>query len=257
MIKISCCIDMMFQNYEFYTRFDSVKKCGMHTVEFWKWSNKDIGRIADILKEKQMEVSIFNMDSSDEDLSYRLSRGILNEGDEKGFVSALQESIPVYKKLNAKAMIVLIGEKQNYHAEQVFSCLKSAVPILERENINLLVEPLNIYDRTEYAMPYAAPVLEVLRKISSPHIKLLYDIYHQSMMGDFSLDVIEENLDLIGHFHVADMPGRHEPGTGKIDYYKILQKIEKWDYKGYVGLEYRATKRDEDTLDFIKEYLNV
>lgn len=257
MWKISCCIDMMFQQYDFYERFEAVKHCGIDTIEFWKWSNKDIDKISELLQKKKMNLSIFNMDSSDEELSFRLSRGILNEGDENGFLTALRESIPVYKKWNAKAMIVLIGENQEYCPEKIYKCLTAAIPILEKEQVNLLVEPLNSFDRKGYVMPYSRPMLEMLRKISNPHIKLLYDIYHQNMMDDFSMELIHGNLDLIGHFHVADAPGRHEPGTGKIDYPKVLKEISAYGYNRYVGLEYRATKKDEETLAFIKEYLDV
>ena len=102
-------------------------------------------------------------------------------------------------------------------------------------------------------MPYATPVFETLKKVDSPNIKMLYDIYHQNMMGDFDMDEISENIDLIGHFHVADAPGRHEIGTGNVDYIKILKKINNLPYNGYIGLEYRATKPDGETLGFLKE----
>ena len=82
---------------------------------------------------------------------------------------------------------------------------------------------------------------------------MLYDMYHQSMMGDFSMDVIREKIHRIGHFHVADCPGRHEPGTGKVDYVSILRQISQLDYDGYIGLEYRATKPDAQTFAFLKE----
>jgi hydroxypyruvate isomerase len=82
---------------------------------------------------------------------------------------------------------------------------------------------------------------------------MLYDIYHQNMMGDFDIDEVKENIDLIGHFHVADAPGRHEPGTGKVDYVKIIKEISQMPYKGYIGLEYRATKNDGETFEFFKE----
>lgn len=73
------------------------------------------------------------------------------------------------------------------------------------------------------------------------------------MMGDFDIEEIKKNIDLIGHFHVADAPGRHEPGTGKVDYVNILKEIEKTNYSNFIGLEYIATKRDENTLGFLKE----
>lgn len=253
MNRISCCIDMMFSHWDFYDRFEAVKQCGINTVEFWKWSNKDIDKIAGILKEKDMKISIFNIDSQDEQLSYELSRGILNDGRVENLLKALEESIPVYKKLGATAMIVLFGERKEYNADNIYKCLLAAKPLLEKHDVTLIVEPLNNVDRVGYSMPYTSPVFELLRKLNSPHIKMLYDIYHQNMMGDFSMEEIRENINLIGHFHVADVPGRHEPGTGKVDYVSILREINCLDYNGCIGLEYRATKRDELTLGFLKE----
>ena len=249
MSKVSVCIDMMFSHLDFYDRIDAVKKCGIDTVEFWKWSNKDIEKI----KNSGARVSIFNMDSADEQLSYDLSRGILNSGRVDDFVAALKESIPVYKALGASAMIVLIGEKADYNEDNVYKCLTAALPLLEENGVTLIVEPLNNIDRVGYSMPYAAPVFDLLKRIDSPHIKMLYDIYHQNMMGDFSMDEIKENIKYIGHFHVADAPGRHEPGTGRVNYVSILKEISELDFDGYVGLEYRATRHDDHTLGFLKE----
>lgn len=248
-MKVSVCIDMMFSELDFFERINAVKNCGIDTVEFWKWTNKDIDRI----ERSGMKVSIFNMDSSDEQLSYDLSRGILNDGRVEEFILALNESIPVYKRLNASAMIVLIGENAEYNEENVLKCLSAAKPIAEENNVTLIVEPLNNIDRVGYSMPYATPVFETLKKIGSPNIKMLYDIYHQNMMGDFDMDEIKENIKHIGHFHIADAPGRHEPGTGKVDYISILKELINTDYEGYFGLEYRATKPDSETLGFLKE----
>ena len=252
-MKISVCIDMMFAQLDFFDRFSAVKNCSFDTVEFWKWSNKDIDKII----KTGLNVSIFNLDSKDEALSYDLSRGIINSGRVEDFKKALLESIPVYKKLNAKAMIVLIGENAPYNEDNCYACLSSVLPILEENDVNLIVEPLNDIDRKNYSMPYATPIFNLLKRINSPRVKMLYDIYHQNMMGDFNLTEIKENIDLIGHFHVADAPGRHEPGTANVNYVDILSFINTLDYKGYIGLEYRATKPDEETLEFLKEIKNV
>ncbi len=257
MLKISCCIDMMYSYCDFYDRFKEVKKSGINTVEFWKWTNKDIDRICDILKNEDMSVSVFNIDSTDETLSYDLSRGILNTGRCDDFLQALSESIPVYKKLGASAMIVLIGENEEYSEENVLKCLGAAKPIAEKEGVTLIIEPLNDIDRQNYSMPYAKPVFELVKKVNSPNIKMLYDIYHQNMMGDFDLNEIIENISLFGHFHLADVPGRHEPGTGNVDFVNILRRINATNYRGFIGLEYRATKPDGETLGFIKEAENV
>lgn len=250
---VSCCIDMMFSELDFYDRIGAVGDCGINTVEFWKWTNKDVDKVKRLLDENKMKLSVFNIDSTDEVLSYDLSRGILNSGRADEFVAALCESIPTYKKLGAFAMIVLIGEGAPYCAENALKCLNAAKPICEKENVTLVIEPLNAIDRKGYSMPYAEPVFKLLKKVNSPNIKMLYDIYHQSMTGDFSMEDIRKNIDLIGHFHVADSPGRHEPGTGKVDYVKILSEISALPYSGYIGLEYRATKNDGKTFGFLRE----
>lgn len=251
---------MMFSKFDFYDRISEAGKCGIDAIEFWKWSNKDIGRVCERKEENGLSFSVFNIDSRNEKLSYDLSRGILNAGRKEELLSALEESIPVYHRLKAHAMIVLVGESISgvsrlKQCDHVYNCLKAAAATAEESAVTLVVEPLNSIDRENYFMPYTGELFEILEQVDSPNIKMLYDIYHQNMMGDFSLTEIEKHIGRIGHFHVADCPGRHEPGTGNVDYPAIIREIAKLDYSGYIGLEYRATKPDAETLGFIKEAL--
>lgn len=261
-MKISTCIDMMFSRYDFGERIAAAQNAGIDIVEFWKWTNKDIDGIVKELKDRGMKLSVFNIDSADEKLSYDLSRGILNAGRKEELLSALKESAPIYKKLGACGMIVLIGEtisgmSREEQEENIFDCLEYVRDYVEREGITLVVEPLNATDRQNYFMPEAAPLMEILHRVSSPNIKMLYDIYHQHMTGDFDMDFIKENIDFIGHFHVADCPGRHEPGTGNVDYVSVLGEILKARYRGYIGLEYRATCPDRETFGFLEKIKNA
>lgn len=254
-VRYSYCIDMMFPEIDFYKRFAWAKKCGANAIEFWKWSNKDIERVKEELARQNLAVSIFNIDSKDEKLSYDLSRGILNAGRREEFVSALQESIPVYKALNAKAMIVLIGERLETPCEtqidNIVECLKAAVLIVEKENVTLVVEPLNDIDRKNYFLPRSKEVFEILRKVNSPNIKLLLDLYHEQLMAGNLMNTMKENLLYIGHIHVADAPGRHEPGTGEIHYKRIFELLKELEYKNYVGFEFRSTIDSESLVKFM------
>ncbi|MBR5527853.1 MAG: TIM barrel protein [Clostridia bacterium] len=257
-MKYSACIDMMFAYTDFYERFSEVKKCGIDAVEFWKWSNKDLDRVCDEMQKNALDLSIFNIDCRDENLSYDLSRGVLNSGRCEELISAFGESVDVYRKLGAHGMIVLIGEtrddisveKQN---ENILKCLNAVKPYAEKENINLFVEPLNATDRKNYFMPYSRPLFDILEQVDSPNIKMLFDIYHQQMTEGHICESIDAQISRIGHFHVADCPGRHEPGTGELNYPNIISHISTLAYEGYVGLEYRATKNDPLTLGFLSE----
>ena len=261
-MKVSSCIDMMFSDMAFSERIKTVSECGLEAVEFWKWTDKDIEEIEFLQQKYKLNFSVFNIDSSNKKISYDLSRGILNTGRIDDFLSALNESIPIYKKLNASGMIILIGEtlpniSSEDQIENIYNCLKAAAPIVEKNGVVLVVEPLNSIDRKNYFLPYAKPLFKILERVDSPNVKMLYDIYHQNMMGDFSIETIKENINRIGHFHFADFPGRHEPGTGTVDYVSIIREINKTDYNGYIGLEYRATKPDRETFDFLEELKNV
>ncbi len=258
-MKFSVCIDMMFSHLDFYDRFAAVKKQGIDAVEFWKWSVKDIEKTAALLKANDLALSLMNIDvKSDEALSYDLSRGILNTGRADELIRAVEESAPVCDALSCRKLIVLIGENNENmtyeeQRENVFSTLAKAAPYAEKNGITLVVEPLNTYDRRNYFMPYSSPLAEIIGAVKSPNVKMLFDIYHQQRMEGNIIDRIDANLDIIGHFHVADSPKRTEPGTGELNWKNILGHIEKSGYSEYVGLEYRATKADELTLGFTKE----
>lgn len=258
-MKFSVCIDMMFSYLDFYDRFAAVKKAGFSAAEFWKWSVKDIDRTVNLLRENELELSLMNIDvKNNEALSYDLSRGILNQKRSAELIRAIEESVPVCDALSCRKLIVLIGENiegvsYDEQEENVFSSLSAMAPYAEKNGITLVVEPLNTYDRKNYFMPYSSSLAEIIRAVKSTNVKMLFDIYHQQRMEGNIIERIDDNLDIIGHFHVADSPKRTEPGTGELNWKNILGHIEKSGYSEYVGLEYRATKADELTLGFTKE----
>ena len=249
---------MIFAEMDFYKRFEYAKKCGANAVEFWKWSNKDIVKVKEELVKNELSFSVFNIDCKDEKISYDLSRGILNAGRKEEFILALKDSIPVYKELNANGMIVLIGETLDIPYEEqidnIVKCLKAAVPIIEKENITLLLEPLNDIDRKNYFLPRSKEVFEIIRKVNSSNIKILLDLYHEQLMAGNLMNTIKEKISHIGHIHVADVPGRHEPGTGEINYKGILECLKELNYENYVGFEFRSTIDSEGLVKYMEEY---
>ena len=250
-MKFSICVDMCFSELPFDKRIEKARAVGAQAIEFWRWTNTDIEKI-------DYPVSIFNLCSNDEALTNELLRGILNAGRKEELLSALKDSLPVYKRLGAKGLIALVGEAidalpYERQIQNIRDCLLYVKPFLEENDMRLLIEPLNNIDRKNYFMPYCKPLFAMLREIDSKSIRMLYDIYHQHMMGDFSLSEIKENVDLIGHFHMADCPGRHEPYTGEIDYKEIIKEIEKTDFDGYMGFEFRQQNENYDLKKFIDE----
>ena len=177
--------------------------CDIQAIEFWKWSNKNIDAISEKIKKTGLGVSVFNIDSSSTKLSDELSRGILNTGRKDDLIRSLSESCKIYKKLEAAALIVLIGEKLNLSYKQqiknIIESLKAAAEFAEKEDMTLVIEPLNDIDRKNYFLPRAREVIDIIKEIKSPNIKLLLDLYHEQLMAGNLINTISENIDFSAH----------------------------------------------------------
>ena len=242
----SICAEMLYRDTEFYDRFEKIKADNADAVEFWRWANKDINKIKTLKETFDLKISGFCVDSEDEDRANLILKNILTLGLKEEFLKALKETKKVYDILGAEFVIVTLGDKiedipYEEQLKNIENCLEFVKLYLENNNMTLLLEPINPQERPDYIMSEAAPVFELIKKLDSPNIKMLYDIYHQNMTGDFDLKEVIRNIDYIGHFHIADVPGRHEPGTGNIDYKKIFEEIVKTSYSGYFGYEFKPT----------------
>jgi hydroxypyruvate isomerase len=164
------------------------------------------------------------------------------------------ESIEAAKFLGVPALIITTGQERDdiSHTEQhqnVVNALRMAAPLFEKSGIIAVLEPLNIIcDHKGYFLSSGYEAFDIIREVNSPSIKLLYDIYHQQITEGNLIPNIRNNINLIGHFHVADNPGRHEPGTGEINYKNVFTAIDELGYQGYIGLEYSPTIDAERSL---------
>ncbi len=244
---ISVCAEMFYGDTEFCGRLEKLKNDGAEAIEFWRWANKDIEGIKDAEKRLKLKIAGFCVDSEDEELARHISRDILILGMKEELRKALKETKAVYDKLGAEFVIMTLGDAvegipRTEQKKNIRECLESVKPYLEESGMCLLLEPINRGERPNYIMPEVTEVLKLIKELDSPKIKLLYDIYHQGMTGDLDAEEIVDNIECIGHFHAADVPDRHEPGTGKIDYEYIFGKIKKTSYSGYFGYEFIPTE---------------
>ena len=149
-----------------------------------------------------------------------------------------------------------LSQKEKY--ESVLEGLKMLAPLAGEAGVTLVLEPLNIYvDHPGYFLHSSEMGFKLIREINHPNIKLLFDIYHMQVMEGNLIEKLTHNLDLIGHIHVADVPGRHQPGTGEINYKNVLNAVKKAGYQGYVGFEFEPTvpseKAAKEALALVKD----
>jgi len=254
MIRFSVCIEMIFREMPFLDRIDAVAEAGFDTFEFWGWRSKDV---EGLLKRKEgcgLTVSTFGVDPGGR---------LVDSNARLAFIAAVEDSIEVAQKLECSRLIVTTGAEmsgisRDRQHKSIVESLRDAAKFAEKAGITLLLEPLNVLiNHKGYYLYSSLEGFEIVREVNSSHVKLLYDIYHQQITEGNLINTITSNIDLIGHFHVADVPGRHEPGTGEINYRNVLGRINESKYEGFIGLEFTPLKDSKDALQKVKEIASL
>ena len=148
--------------------------------------------------------------------------------------------------LSGNALPKVPANKQN---QSIVKGLKRLIPIAEKHNVTLILEMLNsLYDHPGYYLDDTELMISLVRQVAHPRVKALYDIYHAGVMRGNILEDIRSGIDAIGHFHIAGIPGRHEPKCGEQNYPFLWEEIKKLGYSGHVCCEYMPLKDPAESL---------
>ncbi len=260
MMKKSACIEMLSPKIDFYDRFKTAKESGFKSVEFWTWQEKDVIRIKNICEELELEISSISGDES-----YSLC-------DPKHYDKYMEfaiKSFEVAKNLGAKCCVmhsnalgeggVVIDHYDNLSSAtkyaQVYKGLSNLVPYAEKAGVRMVIEPLNAFlDHKGNFLVNTYDAVDIIKIVNSPYCKVLYDIYHMQIMHGNIIETLRSCIDYIGHIHVADVPGRHEPGTGEINYRAIFDELKTLNYTDYIGYELSPKDLYEDAVKAIMAF---
>ena len=189
--------------------------------------------------------------------------GLTDPSEREGFLAEITDAAAAASEFGCKRLVVLTGfEREGVpRAEQTESCvqgLREAVPILAQAGVTIVMEPINtLVTRPGYFLAGARQGFEILRRVDSPSVKLLFDIYHVQVTDGDLIGQIRNNIDLIGHFQIGDHPGRMQPGTGEINYRNVFRAIyelqEGGEYDGYASLEYHPSVTLPQTMAEVRE----
>lgn len=246
--KFSICIEMIFSDLPVLERIEKVAAMGFAGVEFWGWQDKNLDEIQKKIKEEDLELAAFTG-----------SNNPLTDPDKtEAAVADLQKALEVAEEINSRNIIVTVGQEQEdiirkKQHDNIIKVLDEVAPEAEAAGVTLVIEPLNIaVDHQGYYLSSSYEGYEILKKVNSPRVKMLFDIYHQQITEGNLIDNFTEHIDFIGHFHMADIPGRHEPGTGELNYGNIFKAIDNLNYNGFVGCEFRPSASSEKALNHLK-----
>jgi len=257
-MRFSICVEMIYPDLDFAARAVKVRDKGFSAVEFWAWTDKDLD-VFQHLAGEGLKIATF---------SGQRKGSLINPQDWEVYRAEVNAAIPVAERLGCDRLMLLTQEllpggygrpapshlsRSEQHASVVRG-LKELAPIAERQGITLLLEPLNIReDHPGYFLDSGREGFAIVEEVGSPRVRLLYDIYHLEVMQRNSTDVLLAHLPLVGHIHIADVPGRHEPGTGELDFFTILRAVGERGYTGAVGFEFSPSAGSGEALDRILE----
>lgn len=258
MPKFSANLSMLFTEVDFMERFERAARAGFKAVEYMFPYSYDVNRIAERLSECHLKQVLFNLPAGKWDQG---ERGIaLREERKSEFEDGVQSAIHYAKTLDCSLVNCLVGlippdVPKEKTREILVTNLRFAGAALAREGIRLVIESVNTRDIPGFYLSRTADALALIREVNHPNLYYQYDIYHMQVMEGDITTTIRNNINRIAHMQLADNPGRHEPGTGEINYTNLFRFIDEAGYTGFIGCEYKPLTTTEEGLGWIKPYL--
>lgn len=251
-------IEPLYPDLEFCEKIKRVKEAGFDGIEFWGWYGRDIEQIKKTCEENEVKVTAFCATSD---------YSMCDRENSDNAVNWVKETMQTAKYLRCSTLIVFPNHFTKYgaadfrerysHTEMAASIVHNLMilaPILKKEGITLLLEPLHNHgDDKGMSITHTREGADIVRTVDAPNIKLLCDFYHMQMMHGNLLTNLLTNMDIVPYVHIADAPDRFEPGTGEINYEFLLTEMKKSGFDGTVCYEFFPQGDTDTALKTVKE----
>ena len=246
----------VFNTLPFEERLAKVVEAGYTNIElvgeYGKWAPADFDKANAARKKLGIRF----------DATAGLKNGVANPAQRDALMEELRQALVPMETLACPAMIMLSGNvvpglTRDQQHQSCIDSLKKAVALVEGKQIDgqpvrLLLECIHLEENPHYYLTSATEAIEIVRAVNHPQVQFLYDIYHEQMSFGQLIEKLEKHIDVIGLIHVADVPGRHEPGTGEINYANVYKKLAELKYKHVVAMEFKPKGDPVATLQAAK-----
>ena len=235
----------VFNGLPFEERLAKIAEAGYSNIElvgeYSKWSDADFARAN--AARKRLGIRF--------DATAGLANGVSNPATADAFLAELRQALTPMETLGCPAMIVLSGDvvpgltREAQHQASIETLRRATAIVGGREidgqPVRLLLECIHVEERPKYFMTSALEAIDVVRAVDHPQVQFLYDIYHEQMGFGNLIEKLDKHIDVVGLIHVADVPGRHDPGSGEINYGNIFHKLGQLNYRRNVAMEFRPS----------------
>jgi len=255
MPRFAANLTMLFTEFPFLDRFERAARAGFRGVEFlfpYAFQTKDIRAR---LEQFDLQLVLHNLPAGDWDAG---ERGIACHPDRAAeFREGVERAIEVAKALGVPQLNCLVGKTPRGVPEDVVRAtlvenLHHAAQRLKADDIRLLVEPINAFDIPGFWLTRTDQALALIDEVGGDNLFLQYDIYHAQRTEGELAETLRKHIGRIAHVQIADNPGRHEPGSGEINFPFLFGHLDRLGYRGWIGCEYKPAVATESGLDWIR-----
>ncbi len=241
MPTFSANLSLLYADVPLLARCDRAAVDGFRYVEIQFPYSETPADLADALQRNGLQLVLFNLPAGNWAAG---ERGIAAHPDRVAeFRAGVVTAVELARQLGTPQLNWIVGNRHaSYSLEEqqttLIANLRYAAAAFADASLTLLVEPLNRYDLPDFLLTSSHAAFTLIEEVGAPNVKLQYDVYHMQRGEGELANTIAANLERIGHIQIADTPGRHEPGSGEINYRFLLPYLDQIGYQGYVGLEY-------------------
>jgi hydroxypyruvate isomerase len=242
---ISIMLWTVYNKLPFEQRLEKVAEAGYTNVElvgeYKNWSADDFTRAN--AARKRLGIRF--------DATAGLGHGVADPASRDALVAGFTDALKPMETLGIPAMIVLSGNvipglsREQQHESCIESLKRMAAAVegkqIEGQPVKILLECIDPEENPHIYLSSAAEAMEIVHKVNHPQVRFLYDMFHEQIAEGNLIEKLEKNIDVIDLLHIADVPGRHEPGTGEINYMSVYRKLGQLKYKGMVAMEFYPT----------------
>lgn len=269
MAKLSVCAECFFTDLPFEQRIEKIASVGYKYIEFWHPEGTFDGKMVDLTCSK--DAKMLKKTANDNGIKFNdfafgawdgsIGGSPTDAADHAKWFVQIQKMLDFANAIGCPKGIILSGMTQkNLSAEKMnenlLTAFSKAAQMAEKAGVVLVIEPLNsLVDHGGYYLDKTAQAVKIIREVKSPNLKLLFDVYHIQIMQGNIIAFIETNIDIIGHFHSAGVPGRAELFDTEVNYPAIIRKIDQLGYDGCFGLEYFPKLEHTESLKKTFTYL--
>jgi len=256
MPRFAANLTFLWSDRPFNARFDAAARAGFGAVEYMFPYAEDIDAIAGELRRLKLRQALFNLPAGDWAAG---DRGIAVDPGRRGeFREGVRLAVEIARRLGCPRVNCLVGKQmEGVPLAEQWACLvdnlKSAAAAFEEVGLVLLVEAVNTFDIPGFFLRTTSEAFHLQEAVGAANLKVQFDVYHAQRMEGNLVHTLRNNIGRIGHIQVADSPDRNQPGTGEINFGYLFRVLDRTDYAGDVGLEYRPAGTTDESFGWIEE----